>query len=136
MSPANKNALVASAASIFMLIAVFAKPLHIPDPWDFLPMFAAAVCFYLVFRANKKIKNEQIGKPVPVVSLEAQKKRFWLVALSVIVGSIGFIPLMPYTVENFSPVLYFYVVPADFVFVSLILFYVWKKLVGPTNSPK
>ena len=136
MSPANKNALVLIAASIFMLIAVFAKPLHIRSPWDFVPMFAAAVCFYFVFRANKKIKKEQVGKPVPVVSLAAKKRRFWLVALSVIVGSIVFIPLMPYTVENFSPVLYFYVVPADFVFVSLILFYVWKKLVGPVNSPK
>jgi hypothetical protein len=136
MSPANKNALVASAASIFMLIAVFAKPLHIPDPWDFLPMFAAAVCFYLVFRANKKIKNEQIGKPVPVVPLAAKKKYFWLIAFSLIAGSIGIIPLLPYTVENFSPSLYFYVVPAQVVAISIFLFYLWKKLVGSANSPK
>jgi hypothetical protein len=99
-------------------------------------MFAAAVCFYLVFRANKKIKNEQIGKPVPVVPLAAKKKYFWLIAFSLIAGSIGIIPLLPYTVENFSPSLYFYVVPAQVVAISIFLFYLWKKLVGSANSPK
>ena len=99
-------------------------------------MFAAAVCFYFFFRADQKMKKERIGKAMPIVPLAAKKKRFWLVALSVIVGSIVFILLAPYTVENFSPALYFYVVPADIVFVSLILFLFWKKLVGPATVPK
>jgi len=136
MSAEEKNAFVAIAASLFMLIAVFAKPLHIPSPWDFVPMVAAGICFYLFFRANKKIQKEKLGKPAPVVSLAAKKKRFWFTALALIAGSIGCIPLTPYMVENFSSALYFYVIPAQFVFISFLLFYLWKKLVGPANHPK
>jgi len=136
MSPANKNALPSVAASVFMLVAVFAKPLHIPDPWNFIPMLAAFVCFYFFFRADKKIKREKLGQPVMMVPLEVRKKRFWIIASSLIIGSIGFIPLLPYTIENYSPSLLFYVVPAQGVFLSIILFYLWKKLVGSANSPK
>ena len=136
MSPANKNALIASVAGIFMLVFVFAKPLSIPSPWDFIPAGAGFVCFYLFFRGNKKIKREQLAKPVSDVPLTAKKRRFWCVALALIVSSIGCIPLLPYMVDNFRPALYFYVVPAQFVFISFLLFYLWQKFVGPANSPK
>jgi hypothetical protein len=125
MSPANKNALISIAASIFMLIGVFAKPLHIPSPWDIIPLAVAGVCFYLITP----------GLP-SILTLVAKKRRFWLFALAFYVISIGCIPLMPYMVKDFSSTLYFYVVPADIIFVSLILFFFWKKLIGPLDSLK
>ena len=101
-------------------------------------MFLAVVCFYFFFRADKKIKmaREKLGQPVPIAPLAARKKRFWLIAFLLIAGSIGFMPLLPYTVENFKSWLYFYVVPFEVVTVSLILFFIWKKLVGPSDSSK
>jgi hypothetical protein len=136
MSPGDKNALVASGAGIFMLVFVFAKPLGIPSPWDFLPAGAGFVCFYLFFRGNKKIQSEQLGEPALTLPLAARKRRFWLIAVALIVGSIACIPLLPYMVDNFTPGLYFYVVPATFISLSFLLLYLWKKLVDPAKSPK
>jgi hypothetical protein len=136
LRPGNKYALIAIAASIFGLIFVFAKSLGISSPWDFVPAGAAGVCFYLAIRGFKKIKNDQIGKPVPIVPLAARKRLFWAVALGLIISSIACLPLAPYMVDYWNPSFYFYVVPADFIGVSIILFCIWKKLVGSANSPK
>ena len=136
MSPADKNALLLIVASIFIFIAVFAKPLNIPDPWHYLPLFAAVICFFFYSRANKKIKEEPLKKVAPPVPLTVRKKYFWLMAISLIAGSIGIIPLLPYTVENYHPWLLYYVVPAQIVFLSFFLFYLWNKLVGSANPPK
>ncbi len=46
------------------------------------------------------------------------------------------IPLLPYTVENYRPGLLYYIVPAHILFLSIILFYLWKKLVGSDDSLK
>ena len=136
MSRQDKNAFVVLAGSIFVFIGVCSKPLQIPDPWNFLPMLAGAICFLFVIRTNKKIKAEQVGKAVLPVPIAAKKKHFWLVAITLIAGSIGVIPLLPYTVENYGPWLLFYVVPAQIIFLSVFLFYLWKKLVGSANLPK
>jgi hypothetical protein len=136
MSPANKNALLSIVACVFWLVFIFAKPLGISDPWDLIPAMVGLVLFYFFFRQNKKIQAVLAEKPAPVLTLVARKKRFWLIAVALIIGSVCCIPLMPYMVDNFSPSLYFYVVPADFVLLSFLLFYLWKKLVGPANSSK
>jgi hypothetical protein len=119
-----------------MMIFVFAKPLGIPSPWDFVPAGVGFVCFYLFFCGNKKLQRERLGEPAPDLTLAARKMRFWIGAFTLIAGSIGCIPLLPYMVDNFSPALYFVVMPAQFVGVSLLLFYLWRKFVGSANTPK
>lgn len=139
MSTANKNSLYLITASLLMMVGVFAKPLNIPDPWDFLPMFAAMICFYLFFRGNRKIKQERAASsvpPPPPAPIAARKKVFWAVAIALIAGSVSFLPLMPYTVGNFQPWLYYYVVPAQVLFLVVFLTYYRKKLMGSIEPSK
>ncbi len=86
----------------------------------------------VVMRLRKKVKaeREQTGQPVPVAPLGARKKLFWMLALSMIAGSIGVLPLLPYTVENFQPWIYYWVIPAQIVFLALFLPFLWRKWTG------
>jgi hypothetical protein len=138
MKPGDKNALVAIVACLFFLTFIFAKPLGIPDPWDLIPAMVGLVLFYFFFRWNKKIMAEQNGKQAerPVLTLAARKKRFWLMAVFLVVGTVAAIPLAPYMVDNFRSYLYYYLIPADFIFLGIILFILWRKLVGSAKFPK
>jgi hypothetical protein len=119
-----------------MLVFVFAKPLSIPSPWELVPAGTGFVCLYLFFRGNKKLQRERLREPEVVVPLAARKMRFGIIAFALIAGSIGCIPLLPYMVDDFRPDLYFYVIPADAVFLGIVVFYFRKKFVGSADPPQ
>jgi hypothetical protein len=135
MKPADKNALLVVAASGCMMVMVFAKPLGIPAPWSFLPLFAAFVLFYLFFRADKKLKQERAGQPRLVAPLALRQRNFWIIAATLVLGSITALIFMPYTINNFWPGLYWFVIPAQVIAIFGILFYLWKKL-GLSGAPR
>jgi hypothetical protein len=57
-----------------------------------------------------------------------------MIAAALIFSSIGFLPLMPYTMENFQPWLYYAVVPFQLIMITFILAVLWRKIVGPGNT--
>jgi hypothetical protein len=134
MSPSNKAAIVQIIACLFLLVGLSAKLLGIPEMWRSVPFIVGAVMFLLFIRMQKKAKaeRERSGQPAAVAPLAARKKLFWMIALSLIIGSIGTLPLMPYTVDNFQPWIYYWVIPAQIVFLALFLPFLWKKW---TNLP-
>jgi amino acid transporter len=134
MSPANKAAIVQIIACLFLLAGLSAKLLGIPETWQSVPFIVGAVMFLLFIRMQKKAKaeRERSGQPAPVAPLAARKKLFWITALSLIVGSVGTLPLLPYTVDNFQPWIYYWVIPGQIVFLGLFLPFLWKKW---TNTP-
>ena len=131
MTSANKEALLISVASVCMLVSVFGKPLGIPEDWQVAPMLVGAIMFLLVIRLRKKtkIERERTSQPAPVVPLARRKKVFWMVALILIAGSVGMLPTLPYTVENFHPWIFYYVIPAQVLFLAFLLSWYWKKMV-------
>jgi hypothetical protein len=134
MPAADKDALVLAAASGLVMVNVFARPLHIPSPWDLVPISLSLVLFYIFFTRNKKlVREKKRGEPPAVLPLTAKRKIFWLVAGSMILGSLAMLPLLPYTVENFWTGLYYYVVPAQIILLALFLPYLWKKM-GCSNG--
>jgi hypothetical protein len=132
MSPANKAAIVQIIACLFLLVGLSAKLLGIPEMWRSVPFIVGAVMFLLFIRMQKKAKaeRERSRQPAAVAPLAARKKLFWMVALSLIVGSVGMLPLLPYTVDNFQPWIYYWVIPAQIVFLALFLPFLWKKWTG------
>jgi len=133
MSPANKAAIVQIIGCLFLLAGLAAKPFGIPEEWQSVPYIVGAVMFLLFIRMQKKAKaeRERSGQPTPVAPLAARKKVFWMIALSLIIGSVGVLPLLPYTVENFQPWIYYWLIPGQVVFLALFLSYLWKKWTYP-----
>ena len=133
MSPANKAAIIQIIACLFLLVGLSAKLLGIPEMWRSVPYVVGAVMFLIFIRMQKKAKAERecSGQPAPAVPLSARKKLFWMVALSLIIGSVGVLPLLPYTVENFQPRIYYWVIPGQIAFLALFLPYLWKKWTRP-----
>ena len=93
---------------------------------------AGGLMLLLVVSLQKKEKAERkrMGQPAPVAPLAARKKLFWITAFSLIAGSFGMLPLLPYTVDNFQPWIYYWVIPAQIVFLVLFLPFLWKKWTG------
>ena len=131
MTRANQEALLLSIASLLMMATVFAMPLGIPAPWDIAPMMSAFIFFFFIYRLRKKTKTEMSGKPVPVASLDRRKKIFRVLSASLIFGSVAVLPFLPYTVENFQPWIYYYVVPAQILFLVVFLSWYRKKMLRP-----
>ncbi len=114
-----------------MVVSAFGKPLGIPEDWQVVPLLVGAGVLLLVFWQRKKTKKERetTGQPAPLAPLAKRKKVFWVVTLSMVVGSVGVLPMLPYTVENFHPWIYYYVIPAQVVFLTFFLSWYWKKMV-------
>ena len=134
MSHADKDAVLTVTASLLMFVGGFAKVFGLPEVLGPVLLIAGGLVLLVVMRLRKKVKaeRERTGHPAPVAPLAARKKLFWITALSLIVGSIGVLPLLPYTVENFQPWIYYWVIPAQIVFLALFLPFLWKKW---TNLP-
>ena len=132
MSPANKDALLTGTACLLMFVGGFAKVFGLPEALGPVLLIAGGLVLLVVMRLRKKVKaeREQTGQPAPVAPLAARKKLFWMLALSMIAGSIGVLPLLPYTVENFQPWIYYWVIPAQIVFLALFLPFLWRKWTG------
>ncbi len=137
MSRANQEAILLGLASLSMFTSVFAKPLGLPDPWNIVPIFVGFCFLFLMFRLRRKTKIERAGKLAPLAPVAQRKKVFWIIALCLIAGSVTSIPLMPYTVENFQPWIYYYLIPAQIIFLMFFLTWYWKKLTraGTAETP-
>ena len=133
MSHADKDAVLTVTASLLMFVGGFAKVFGLPEVLGPVLLIAGGLVLLVVMRLRKKVKaeRERTGHPAPVAPLAARKKLFWITALSLIVGSIGVLPLLPYTVENFQPWIYYWVIPAQIVFLALFLPYLWKQWTRP-----
>ncbi len=112
-----------------MWVNILAKPLRIPEAWGWLPMLAAVGCFILLFRLQKRIRMEKAGKQPTIAPLATRKKLFWIVAISLIAGSVGVLPLLPYTVDNFQPWIYAFVIPFQILVLAIFLPLFWRKLI-------
>lgn len=102
-------------------------------------LISGGLVLLVVMRLRKKVKaeRERTGQPAPVAPLAARKKVFWITALSLIAGSFGVLPLLPYTVDNFQPSIYYWVIPAQIVFLALFLPFLWKKWTSaPGEGPQ
>jgi hypothetical protein len=129
MSPANKDALLWGTGCLLIFVGGFAKLFGLPELLGPILSIAGGLVFLGVVRLRKKVKTERekTGQTAPIAPLAARKKLFWMVALSLILGSVGMLPLLPYTVDNFQPWIYYWVIPAQIVFLALFLPFLWKK---------
>ena len=130
MKPANKQAILYGLASLCMFGGIFAKPLGMPETWSTILVVSGAIMLIFVIRMQNRAKaeRERTGQPMPAAPLAARKKLFWIIALSLIAGSVGVLPLLPYTVDNFQPWIYFWVVPSQIIFLTVFLTFYWRKL--------
>ena len=130
MTPANKDALLTGTASLLISVGCFAKPLGLSEALSaILPITGGIILLFVVrMRKKEKAERERSRQPASVAPLAARKKTFWLVALGLIAGSMIVLPLMPYTVENFQPWIYYWVIPAQIVFLVVFLTFFWRKL--------
>ena len=120
---------------LLTMTGIFAIPLHIPSPWDLLPLIAGPLVTYVGFRRFNKAQAERTENIAQHLSRPARIKRFWLVTIALVVMSGIGIPLAPYMVQNFSPTLYFYIIPFQIVALGFLIFIIWKKLLGPGTPP-
>ncbi len=72
---------------------------------------------------------EKAGKQPTIAPLATRKKLFWIVAISLIAGSVGVLPLLPYTVDNFQPWIYAFVIPFQILVLAIFLPLFWRKLI-------
>jgi len=136
MTPANKDALLLCAGSLLMFVGSYAKLFGLPEFLGPVLLVAGGLVLLVVMRLRKieKAKRERMGQPASTAPLAARKKAFWITAMSVIAGFISVLPLLPYTVENFRPWIYYWVIPAQIVFLSLFLPFLWRKWTRPDGA--
>jgi len=138
MSPANKDALLFCTACLLMFVGSFAKAFGLPDFLGPVLLIAGGLLLLVVMQMRKKVKTERerTAQPAPAAPLAARKKIFWITAFSLIAGSVGVLPLLPYTVDNFQPWIYYWVVPGQIIFLAFFLPFLWRKWtrVGVANK--
>ena len=134
----TQGSLWAIAGSACMLVNVFARPMGIERSWGPLCLIAAVAFFYLSYRAQVKAtaqaKEIRGDAPMPRAPRAVRKRRFWIIAVFLIVSSGVFLPLLPYVLDDFKPAIYWEVIPFDVILQAGLLYYLWKKMVGPEDT--
>ena len=93
MTANAKLGIASCTASAMMLLAVFSKPLHIPEAGQWILLLGAWIPLYLTFRLNKRLKLEKSHgfKPAQAptdAQWELKKKTRRNLLLSMLLGCV------------------------------------------------
>lgn len=113
MTTRTKLIISSYTASIMMLLNVFSKPLHIPEPLQFVLIFGAFIPLGLMFYFIKKQKQEKLAlvptgdiapQPAAEPSKTARNRLLLLMAIGVLIGLCApfWMPLTGTTLGHFG----------------------------------
>ena len=131
----TKASLLIGGGSVCLLIGALSRALQIPDAWRVLPLFAGLVLMYAAFQLQKRVNQEKLARrrfgKTPLITAVQRRKIFLTIAVILVIGSIIFLFLMPYIVDEFWPGMYLIIIPLQTVFVLVALTSIWKKFFKP-----
>ena len=97
MKPSKLETLLSLAGSLFILLVVFHKPIGLSDDWEWLFLIAMGACLIALFIVQRRRRNVQVASVSQPVPSPFRKKRFWLLLVLIIAGSLSGPLWLPYT---------------------------------------
>jgi hypothetical protein len=138
VSPSWLEMVLSLAGSVFMMLAVFSKPLGLSDDW-FWPLMTALAAFWIpLLVAQRRRRNARLASGLPPLQKPPANRRFgWVLILVVAVSLSG--PLwLPYTGVALprSTLLVTSVIGCALAVIALILSWrYWKKKSNQWMNP-
>ena len=97
MKPSKLETLLSLAGSLFILLVVFHKPIGLSDDWEWLFLIAMGACLIALFIVQRRQRNVQVASVSQPVPSPFRRKRFWLLLVLIIAGSLSGPLWLPYT---------------------------------------
>jgi hypothetical protein len=136
LKPSNLAAILMIAGSLLIWVEILAKPLGVPEGLGVAALFIGVGCFFASNVILKRAGQQQAQAAVPQPNLARMRKiQFWALTGALVFGSLMTLPLLPYTVENFHPWIYWFVVPAQVIMVVAVVFLLRRKLFPKGEEP-
>ena len=138
MKPSNQFGVTVVIGGGIALVGLAGKPLGLPTVLSAIYVLVGMVT---LVEAAYQLKKAKVRGPdthgtlmAPESSVRARIRFFWFVAVGIVLASVLMIPLLPYTVESYSPQLLYAVIPAQVLVVGAFLYYLRRRILGSRTT--
>ena len=97
MKLSNTEGILILTSSVLMMVAIFHKPIGLPDYFEGILMLAAVICFFVITRLRRRAKSQSMSIPSSTPPNPRPARRPWLIISVLALSCVSWPFIAPYT---------------------------------------
>ena len=126
MKPSKLEMTLSALGSVCLLLGVFSESLGLPEPTQWIALILAPCCFIPLIVLQRRRRNARLAAGLPAIEKPPSKRRFWLLLLILVAGTLSGPLWLPYTGNTLPPSMLIVTSIISCAFALLVFLLSWR----------